>query len=54
MVRTEDGREYEAVWVDRINKYIGCNRWRRTAGGLTKREKWIDDDQVQEWVLVRE
>lgn len=47
-VRTKDG-VFEAVWVERINKYVSCNKWRRTAGGLTKKERWIDDNDVLEW-----
>lgn len=49
LIRTVDGEEYEAVWVDRINKYVSCRRWRRTASGLTKRQKWIDDQKVVGW-----
>lgn len=48
IIRTKDG-VFEAVWVERINKYVSCNRWRRTAGGLTKKERWIDDNAVLEW-----
>lgn len=51
-VHTVDGNIYRAVWVDRINKYVNCNRWRRTDSGLTKKERFIDDDQVIEWRLV--
>ena len=47
-IRTKDG-VYEAVWVDRINKYVSCNRWRRTEAGLSKKDRWVNDDEVIEW-----
>lgn len=47
-----DGTIYEAEWVEKLNKYTGCRRWRRTDKGLSKKEKWIDDDQVKEWRYV--
>ena len=45
----KDGKVYTAKWIERINKYISCRRWQRTGNGLSKKEKWIDDDKVQEW-----
>lgn len=45
-----DGHIYQAAWVDRINKYVSCNRWRRTESGLTKKERWLDE--VDEWRLI--
>lgn len=49
LITTTDGHEYEAAWVERINKYTGCRKWRRTAEGLTKKERWIDDKEVVSW-----
>lgn len=48
-IHTADGNYCEAVWVEKINKYTGCKRWRRTKSGLSKKEKWIDDKDVVEW-----
>lgn len=49
IIRTKDGHEYEAKWVERINKYVSCRRWRRTAEGLAKKDRWINDEEVEGW-----
>lgn len=51
-IRTVDGLTYKAIWKDRINKYVSCNRWQRVDGGLSKKEKWIDDEKVVAWRLL--
>ena len=49
-IKTVGGEVYEAVYVKDINRFLrDINRWRRTQEGLTKKEKWIDDNKVVAW-----
>ncbi len=48
-IHTVDGHYYEAVWVERINKYVDCKRWRRTDSGISNKNRWVDDKDVIEW-----
>lgn len=50
----KNGCIYHAVWVDRINKYIKCCKWRRPEDGLSKKQRWIDDSEVVEWEVIQQ
>ena len=48
-IRLYTGEVYQAEIV-RFNKYVSSpDRWRRPDEGLTKKERWVDDDKVAEW-----
>ena len=47
IIRTKDGHEYEAKWVERINKYVSCRRGRRTADGLGSSEQTVRNKQKE-------
>ena len=48
-IRLYTGEVYQAEIV-RFNKYVSSpDRWRRPDEGLTKKERWVDDDTVAEW-----
>lgn len=52
-IRLYTGEVYEAE-IKTFNekyhsKHLIPDRWRRPGPGLTKKERWIDDDLVAEW-----
>ena len=51
-ITLKNGSKCFAKWILRINKYIYCYRWQKPDKNLSKKEKWIDDDQVVDWEIA--